>query len=72
MSRRLPALSAMDVTRVSKRNGFFLTGQKGSHQKWRHDNGRQMIVAVHGNKLIPRGTVKSIVEGNGLDADDFR
>ena len=72
MSPRFPVLSAKDVIRVLKRNGFVLTGQKGSHQKWRHANGRQVIVAVHGNKLIPRGTLKSIIEESGLYVDDFR
>jgi predicted RNA binding protein YcfA (HicA-like mRNA interferase family) len=45
---------------------------EGSHQKWRHLNGRQVIVAMHGNKQIPIGTLKSIIEGAGLTADDFR
>jgi predicted RNA binding protein YcfA (HicA-like mRNA interferase family) len=31
-----------------------------------------VIVPMHGNKLIPIGTLKSIVEGAGLTADDFR
>ena len=72
MSLRFPVLSAQDVIRVLKRNGFALTGQRGSHQKWRHANGRQVIVAMHGSKPIPRGTLKSIIEGSGLDVDDFR
>ncbi len=72
MSPRFPVLNARDVTRVLKGNGFVLTGQKGSHQKWRHANGRQVIVAVHGSKPIPRGTLKSIIQGSGLDVDDFR
>jgi predicted RNA binding protein YcfA (HicA-like mRNA interferase family) len=46
--------------------------QRGSHQKWRHANGRQVIVAMHGSKPIPVGTLKSIVEGSGLTPDDFR
>jgi predicted RNA binding protein YcfA (HicA-like mRNA interferase family) len=46
--------------------------QKGSHQKWRHPNGRQVIVAMHGNKPIPIGTLKSIIEGSRLTADNFR
>jgi len=41
-------------------------------KKWRHLNGRQVIVAMHGNKLIPIGTLKSIIEGSGLSVDDFR
>ena len=31
-----------------------------------------MIVAVHGNKPIPIGTLRSIIEGASLSADDFR
>ncbi|MGO9245365.1 MAG: type II toxin-antitoxin system HicA family toxin [Verrucomicrobiia bacterium] len=72
MSPRFPVLAAREVARVLKRNGFVLIGQKGSHQKWRHANGRQVIAAVHGNKPIPIGTLKSIIEGSGLDVDDFR
>jgi predicted RNA binding protein YcfA (HicA-like mRNA interferase family) len=49
-----------------------LTAQSGSHQKWRHENGRQVIVAMHGSKPIPTGTLKSIVEGSGLGVEDFR
>jgi predicted RNA binding protein YcfA (HicA-like mRNA interferase family) len=47
-------------------------GQRGSHQKWRHANGRQVIVAMHGSKPIPIGTLKSIIEGSGLAPDEFR
>jgi predicted RNA binding protein YcfA (HicA-like mRNA interferase family) len=63
---------AFAPTRALKRNGFVVVGQKGSHQKWRHANGRQVIVAVHGSKPIPIGTLKSIIEGSGLNIDDFR
>jgi len=27
---------------------------------------------MHGNKPIPIGTLKSIIEGSGLSADEFR
>ena len=55
-----------------RRNGFFFVDQRGSHQKWRHPDGRQTIVAQHGSKPIPIGTLKSIIKGSGLDVDDFR
>jgi len=57
---------------VSCQNGFLKVGQKGSHQKWRHANGRQVIVADHGSKPIPIGTLKSIIEGAKLSIEDFR
>ena len=72
MSRRFPVCRAREVTKVLHKNGFVLVGQRGSHQKWRHANGRQVIVADHGSKPVPIGTLKSIIEGSGLGADSFR
>jgi predicted RNA binding protein YcfA (HicA-like mRNA interferase family) len=53
MGQRYPICNASEVIRVLRRNGFEKVGQKGSHQKWRHHDGRQVIVADHGNKSIP-------------------
>ena len=72
MGQRFPTCDANDVIRVLRRNGFAKVGQKGSHQKWRHPNGQQVIVPDHGNKQIPIGTLKSIIEGAKLSVDDFR
>lgn len=72
MGERYPTCKAKDVIRVLRRNGFSKVGQKGSHQKWRHSDGRQVIVADHGNKSIPVGTLKSIIEGSKLTIDEFR
>ncbi len=72
MSQRYPVCNAKEVVRVLRRHGFALVGQAGSHQKWRHANGRQVIVAMHGSKPIPIGTLKSIIEGSGLDVEEFR
>jgi len=41
-------------------------------QNWRHANGRQGIVAMHGSKPIPLGTLNGIIEGSGLAPDAFR
>ena len=72
MSQRFPVRNAKEVVKVLRRHGFVLIAQSGSHQKWRHENGRQVIVAMHGSKPIPLGTLKSIIEGSGLDIEDFR
>ena len=72
MSRHFPVCDAHEVVRVSRRNGFNLVGQAGSHPKWRHTDGRQVIVAMHGSKPIPVGTMKSIIQGRGLTVADFR
>jgi predicted RNA binding protein YcfA (HicA-like mRNA interferase family) len=72
MSRRYPVCNAKEVVKVLRKQGFVCVAQAGSHQKWRHANGRQVIVAMHGSKPIPVGTLKSIVEGSGLDVEHFR
>ena len=72
MSQRFPVRNAKEVVKVLRHHGFILIAQSGSHQKWRHENGRQVIVAMHGSKPIPLGTLKSIIEGSGLDVEDFR
>jgi len=69
---REPEISHLQREGSLRKNGFVLVSQSGSHQKWRHENGRQVIVAMHGSKPIPIGTLKSIVEGSGLDVEDFR
>jgi len=72
VSRRFPVCNAKQVVKVLRKHGFTLAGQVGSHQKWRHANGRQVIVAIHGSKPIPIGTLKSVIEGSGLDVEEFR
>jgi len=72
MGQRFPICSANDVIRVLSRNDFVKVGQKGSHQKWRHADGRQVIVADHGSKPTPIGTLKSIIEGAKLSVEEFR
>lgn len=68
MSERFPRLNAKEVVVILKRHGFALVGQRGSHQKWRHADGRQVIVPCHGSHPIPIGTVK----GSGIDEANFR
>jgi predicted RNA binding protein YcfA (HicA-like mRNA interferase family) len=72
VSHRYPVRNAKEVIKVLRKNGFWLVSQVGSHQKWRHANGRQVIVAMHGNKPIPIGTLKSIIDGSGLKIEQFR
>lgn len=72
MSRHYPVLNAREVIKVLRKHGFLLVSQVGSHQKWRHANGRQVIVAMHGHKPIPIGTLKSIIDGSGLETGQFR
>ncbi|NCO34773.1 MAG: type II toxin-antitoxin system HicA family toxin [Armatimonadetes bacterium] len=53
-------------------DGFVKVSQRGSHQKWRNDDSnRQVIVPMYRGKVLPRGTLVSIVDGSGLGTEPF-
>jgi len=53
--------------------GCYLKRHGANHDLYTNPaNGRAAIVPIHGNRPIPIGTLKSIVEGAGLAPDDFR
>ncbi|MCC6537606.1 MAG: type II toxin-antitoxin system HicA family toxin [Bryobacterales bacterium] len=65
--RGTPRLTAEQVVKLLRQFEFSLTGQSGSHQKWRNPStGRQVIVPYHRGRILPLGTMKSIIEGSGV------
>ena len=67
MSDRRPRLTAQEIIRVLKAHGFSLVSTRGSHQKWRNNQARkQVIVPQHKGKVLPIGTLMSIVKGSGI------
>ncbi|MFN0105424.1 MAG: type II toxin-antitoxin system HicA family toxin [Bryobacteraceae bacterium] len=58
--------------RILRQHHFALVGQSGSHQKWRNSStGRQVIVAYHRGRMLPLGTMKSIIEGSGIPRSEW-
>jgi predicted RNA binding protein YcfA (HicA-like mRNA interferase family) len=53
VSQRFPVRNAKEVVKVLRKHGFELVGQSGSHQKWRHANGRRVIVAMQAANPFP-------------------
>ena len=70
--RGTPRLSADQVIKVLKQHQFALAGQSGSLQKWRNAaTGKQVIVAYHCGKILPPGTMKSIMEGSAIPLSEW-
>ncbi len=42
-----------ELTTVLSREGFVHDGSKGSHQVWRHPDGRKITLTRHGNTIKP-------------------
>jgi predicted RNA binding protein YcfA (HicA-like mRNA interferase family) len=69
----LPVVSGRDVVRALGRAGFDVVRIKGSHHRLVHriDVTRATTVPVHGNRDLPRGTVRDIIDQAGLTVDEF-
>jgi predicted RNA binding protein YcfA (HicA-like mRNA interferase family) len=61
MSPKSPRLNAKQVISQLKDVGFIEVSQSGSHLKlFNLESRRTAIVPIHGNMIIPIGTLKSI------------
>lgn len=71
---KLRPLSATEVTRILKRNGFSFVCQTGSHLIYRRElaAGDSATVPVPNKREIPVGTLKSIIDLSGVDEALFR
>lgn len=68
MSPRLPRITAKELIRFLKQNGFEFFDSKGSHQHFVHqETGRKVTVPVHAGKIIGPGLIKSILKQAGLE-----
>lgn len=57
-------ISGKKIVKLLKGKGWEIVSQSGSHVKL-GKGGKITIVPVHGNKDIPRGTIKSIEKQSG-------
>ena len=72
MSPRLSSLSAKEVVRLVKEQGFRKTGQKGSHAKFTHPDGRSTVVPIHTGESIGPGLLLKILSDIGIDPEKLR
>jgi len=67
----LAGFNYREVARRLRALGFrFDRTAKGSHEIWRHDDGRRTTVPHHPGD-VPEGTLRAILRAAGLTADQF-
>jgi predicted RNA binding protein YcfA (HicA-like mRNA interferase family) len=60
---QLRSLTAREMITALVRDGFFLRAQAGSHQRYRHPDGRRVTVSSHHPRdTFPFKTLKSMIE----------
>jgi predicted RNA binding protein YcfA (HicA-like mRNA interferase family) len=61
-------LKYRDIVKLIEHDGWFLKRSSGSHHIYKHPSKPgTVVVAYHGAKDLPEGTVKSILKQAGLD-----
>ena len=73
MADRLPRVTAAEVVRKLRRNGWSLSRQSGGHAIYTHPTKPGIVeVPMHSGRTIPLGTIASILAQAGLTPDEFR
>jgi len=68
--RGLRSLTAREMIAALRQDGFFFVRQRGSHQRYRHPDGRRVTVAPRGRDTFPIKTLKSMIEGQARWTED--
>lgn len=71
---KIRALTADEIVRALLADGFALRKSKGSHRRYRHEDGRQVTVAYHGGNttFVPKTLRSMVAEQAGWTEDDLR
>lgn len=67
----LPIISARELIKFLQSKGFQLVRQKGSHQRYKHSDGRAVTVPVHGKDSLKRGLLNGILNDLNLDVAEL-
>ncbi|OHB18317.1 MAG: hypothetical protein A2854_00405 [Parcubacteria group bacterium RIFCSPHIGHO2_01_FULL_56_18] len=69
---KLPAISGKELVRILERCGFLMQRQTGSHVLLEHSDGRVVVIPVHANKDLPKGTLRGILRDVEITPDQLR
>ncbi|MFN9892826.1 MAG: type II toxin-antitoxin system HicA family toxin [Acidobacteriota bacterium] len=67
----MPGARATEFQQVAARLGFESSRQTGSHQRWRHKDGRATTIPLHGPRNIGPPLFYRILEQRGIDLETF-
>ncbi|MAG78263.1 hypothetical protein CL616_02760 [archaeon] len=68
---RLILISGKEMCKLVEKLGFEKVHQKGSHVRYKHQDGRLTVVPVHGNEDIGRGLLREILKQIKLSREEY-
>ena len=66
----MPA-KAKELETVARKLGFVRTRQRGSHARWKHEDGRATTIPIHGNTEIGGWLFHSILSQLDITQQEF-
>lgn len=68
---RLKLVPYRDLARVAEAAGFHWARRQGSHNTFRSDDGRVIVIPDHGSQVIVRPLLREIIRDMGLTVDEY-
>jgi predicted RNA binding protein YcfA (HicA-like mRNA interferase family) len=67
----MPSARADEFRRAAAKLGFLKARQTGSHERWRHQDGRATTIPIHGGREIGPPLFYRILNQLGIDEREF-
>ncbi len=67
----LPVIDAKVFIKFLESLGFYFVRQKGSHTRYRHDDGRAVTVPIHGKENLKRGLLGGMLNEISVEVSDL-
>ena len=67
----MPSARADEFRRAAVKLGFLRARQSGSHERWKHKDGRATTIPIHGRSKIGPPLFYRILEQLGIDENRF-
>ncbi|MFA5462063.1 MAG: type II toxin-antitoxin system HicA family toxin [Sulfurimonas sp.] len=67
----LPVISAKELIKFLQYKGFVFVRQKGSHQRYKHPDGRAVTIPLHGKSDLKRGLLNGILNELNINVEEL-
>ena len=67
----LPIINAKKFIKFLQSKGFEFIRQKGSHQRYKHKDGRAITIPIHGKDNLKRGLLNGILNELNIDVTEL-
>jgi predicted RNA binding protein YcfA (HicA-like mRNA interferase family) len=66
----MKSITPKELIKILEAHGFVFQRSKGSHQMYRHPDGRRTVVPLHA-KDLKTGTLMAILKQSGISKDEI-